>query len=273
MDIWLNSFLRIFHCLARQCKMQVGYDSFRRDAWFYVWGEPMSLRTCLCEHATARLRSSLFWNKKWAFDNKYKPGEVFLVLDDVVLVPHRLSKLLANCSIRRSIVGDDCCAGENVTSNERIERLLGSVFNSECKHKSAFATLNSTEHPLTCSFLWLATMVLLLRDTSLIYLNVLARPTKLLLVECVTKQSWLCWKMKDLLLTNFATHIEPIGHRVLVQPQLADDMFVVKVVRPHVEKKKRNRQVELGMFKEQPASDCLLGTLFLVVTTDPLNRK
>ena len=53
------------------------------------------------------------------------PSKLFLVLNDVMAVSHRLAKLLANFAISWPIVRDDSCARKNVTSNQRVQ---GSFF-------------------------------------------------------------------------------------------------------------------------------------------------
>lgn len=112
---------------------------------------------------------------------------MLFVLDDVMFVAHRFTKLLSNFAISGPIVRDDSGSGENVLADQWIESLFCAVGNTERKRKSTFSSFNSSEDPLSCSFFRLASVMLLLRDTRFIDLNVLACATKLLLIVAITK--------------------------------------------------------------------------------------
>lgn len=93
---------------------------------------------------------------------------MFLVLDGVIFVAERFSKLLAQLAICRPVVGDDCCAWKNVTSNERINCFLGAISNSKRESRSALPTFNNAEYPpLGCILLWLALMMLCAQVSSI----------------------------------------------------------------------------------------------------------
>jgi hypothetical protein len=93
--------------------------------------------------------------------------------------------------------------------------------------------------------------MLLFGNAGFVDLDVLAVPTQLLLIVAVTKDQSVVWNSKvNLLLTNLATHVQPVDYRVLVEIQFTHDMLIVKIESPHVEQLKRHRQSQIRIFKE-----------------------
>jgi hypothetical protein len=103
-----------------------------------------------------------------------------------MLVTHRFAKLFAQFTVGWPVITDNRGSGQNMLTNQRIQRFLCTVWNTKCKHQTTSASLDSSKDPLSCPLFWLATMMFLFRNCGLVDLNVFSRSTKLLLIEAIT---------------------------------------------------------------------------------------